>query len=80
MVETHATPLGPGVDGRPRTAVIEAVIAQSDRAGFRHVDRRAGHSAVDAVGPLVDCGRTTWCMRSADGVRCGPRETADLTG
>lgn len=36
VVETHATPLGPGRDGRPRTAVIEAVIAQSDRAGFRH--------------------------------------------
>ena len=36
VVETHATPLGPGRDGRPRTAVIEAVVAQSDRAGFRH--------------------------------------------
>ena len=36
VVETHATPLGPGPDGRPRTAVIEAVIAQSDRTGFKH--------------------------------------------
>lgn len=36
VVETHATPLGPGTDGRPRTAVIEAVIAQSDRTGFRY--------------------------------------------
>jgi hypothetical protein len=35
VVETHATPLGPGSDGRPRTAVIEAVIAQSDRTGFK---------------------------------------------
>ena len=35
VVETHATPLGPGPDGRPRTAVIEAVIASSDRAGFQ---------------------------------------------
>lgn len=35
VVETHATPLGPGPDGRPRTAVIEAVVAQSDRTGFR---------------------------------------------
>jgi hypothetical protein len=34
VVETHATPIGPGPDGRARTAVIEAVIAQSDRAGF----------------------------------------------
>jgi hypothetical protein len=34
VVETHATPLGDGPDGRPRTAVIEAVIAQSDRTGF----------------------------------------------
>ena len=35
VVETHATPIGPGPDGRPRTAVIEAVIAQSDRTGFQ---------------------------------------------
>lgn len=34
VVETHATPLGPGRDGRPRTAVIEAVIATSARPGF----------------------------------------------
>ena len=31
VVETHATPVGPGPDGRPRTAVLEAVIAHSDR-------------------------------------------------
>lgn len=36
VVETHATPLGPGIDGRPRTAVIEAVIAHSHRTGFRY--------------------------------------------
>ncbi|MGV0791818.1 DUF5914 domain-containing protein [Mycolicibacterium sp. XJ1819] len=34
VVETHATPLGPGPDGLPRTAVVEAVIAHSDRPGF----------------------------------------------
>lgn len=34
VVETHATPLGRGPDGRPRTAVIEAVIAHSQRPGF----------------------------------------------
>jgi hypothetical protein len=34
VVETHATPLGPGRDGRPRTAVVEAVIATSTRPGF----------------------------------------------
>ncbi|APE14358.1 DUF5914 domain-containing protein [Mycolicibacterium pallens] len=36
VVETHATPIGPGPDGRPRTAVIEAVVAQSDRTGFHY--------------------------------------------
>lgn len=42
VVETHATPRGTGRDGRPRTAVIEAVIASSDRPGFalaRHAGR-----------------------------------------
>jgi nitrite reductase/ring-hydroxylating ferredoxin subunit len=34
VVETHATPLGRGPDGRPRTAVIEAVVAGSPRPGF----------------------------------------------
>lgn len=37
VVETHATPVGPG----PRTAVIEAVIAHSDRSGFAHTRRAA---------------------------------------
>ncbi|ODT98272.1 MAG: 2Fe-2S ferredoxin [Pseudonocardia sp. SCN 72-86] len=39
VVETHATPLRPGPDGLPRTAMIEATIATSDRAGFRHARR-----------------------------------------
>ncbi|WP_409494568.1 DUF5914 domain-containing protein [Amycolatopsis sp. cmx-11-12] len=34
VVETHATPRGNGPDGRPRTAVVEAVVASSDRRGF----------------------------------------------
>ncbi|MFI8170538.1 DUF5914 domain-containing protein [Streptomyces sp. NPDC085931] len=34
VVETHATPLTAGADPRPRTAVIEAVVAASDRRGF----------------------------------------------
>ncbi len=34
VVETHATPLGPDASGRPRTAVVEAVVAASDRRGF----------------------------------------------
>jgi hypothetical protein len=42
VVETHATPLGPGADGLPRTAVVEAVVAHSDRPGFAH----ALHGAV----------------------------------
>ncbi|WP_067804914.1 DUF5914 domain-containing protein [Nocardia beijingensis] len=39
VVETHATPLGPGPDGRARTAVIEAVIANSERPGFKYARR-----------------------------------------
>jgi nitrite reductase/ring-hydroxylating ferredoxin subunit len=35
VVETHATPIDPAPDGRPRVAVLEAVIAHSDRPGFR---------------------------------------------
>lgn len=34
VVETHATPLGVDHWGRARTAVIEAVVAHSDRPGF----------------------------------------------
>ncbi|MFC9250801.1 DUF5914 domain-containing protein [Amycolatopsis thailandensis] len=41
VVETHATPLGAGPDGRPRTAVIEATIATSDRPGFAMATRIA---------------------------------------
>ena len=35
VVETHATPIGPGPDGRPRTMMVEATIAHSDRPGFK---------------------------------------------
>ncbi|WIX76878.1 DUF5914 domain-containing protein [Amycolatopsis carbonis] len=48
VVETHATPLGVGVDGRPRTAVIEAVVAASERAGFAVARKAAG-----ALRPLI---------------------------
>ncbi|NMH93599.1 Rieske (2Fe-2S) protein [Pseudonocardia bannensis] len=48
VVETHATPLRPGPDGLPRTAVIEAVVAHSERPGFAHVRRVAG-----ALRPLI---------------------------
>jgi hypothetical protein len=41
VVETHATPIGLDSDGRPRTAVIEAVIAHSDRTGFKRARRAA---------------------------------------
>ena len=34
VVETHATPLTPPGDPRPRTAVVEAVLATSGRPGF----------------------------------------------
>ena len=39
VVETHATPLAPHPDGRPRTAVVEATIAHSARPGFVHARR-----------------------------------------
>lgn len=45
VVETHATPLGPGPDGRPRTAVIEAVIAHSDRPRFSYAPRATAVAA-----------------------------------
>jgi nitrite reductase/ring-hydroxylating ferredoxin subunit len=41
VVETHATPIGLGPDGRPRTAVLEAVIAHSERTGFKRARRAA---------------------------------------
>lgn len=41
VVETHATPVGPGANGLPRTAVLEAVIAHSDRPGFVQALRAA---------------------------------------
>lgn len=48
VVETHATPLRQGPDGRPRTAVIEAVVAHSDRVGFAVARPLAG-----ALRPLI---------------------------
>jgi hypothetical protein len=48
VVETHATPLGHGPDGRPRTAVIEAVVAHSGRPGFA-LARRASPALRPAV-------------------------------
>ncbi|MFC0626457.1 DUF5914 domain-containing protein [Kribbella deserti] len=41
VVETHATPLSPAADGTPRTAVIEATVAASERPGFQ-LARSAG--------------------------------------
>ncbi|MDT0609295.1 DUF5914 domain-containing protein [Streptomyces lancefieldiae] len=41
VVESHATPLGPDESGRPRTAVVEAVLATSDRPGFPALRRLA---------------------------------------
>jgi hypothetical protein len=35
VVETHATPLGVGDDGRPLTMITEATIAYSPRPGFQ---------------------------------------------
>jgi hypothetical protein len=56
VVETHATPLRPGPDGRPRTAVVEAVVAHSDRPGFGHARRVAA-----ALRPLMSAAaRRLW--------------------
>lgn len=48
VVETHATPIGPGTDGLPRVAVIEAVIAQSPRPGFQFA-----HKLAPVIRPLM---------------------------
>ncbi|MEU9233961.1 DUF5914 domain-containing protein [Streptomyces subrutilus] len=48
VVETHATPLGSGRDGRPRTRVTEAVVAVSDRPGFA-----LARTAAPVLRPLV---------------------------
>ncbi|WP_189828117.1 DUF5914 domain-containing protein [Streptomyces finlayi] len=48
VVETHATPLGPDASGRPRTAVVEAVVAASDRRGFA-----VARAAAPALRPLM---------------------------
>ncbi|WP_339135047.1 DUF5914 domain-containing protein [Streptomyces sp. f51] len=48
VVETHATPLGADERGRPRTAVIEAIVATSGRRGFT-----AARSAAPLMRPLM---------------------------
>jgi len=41
VVETHATPLGLGPDGKPRTMMVEATVATSERVGFTVARRLA---------------------------------------
>lgn len=48
VVETHATPLGTDDRGRPRTVVIEAIVAASDRRGFT-----AARAAAPLMRPLM---------------------------
>ncbi|MEU8825412.1 DUF5914 domain-containing protein [Streptomyces sp. NPDC048636] len=48
VVETHATPLTGAGDERPRTAVVEAVVAASDRRGFG-----LARAAAPALRPLM---------------------------
>ncbi|MCT2594810.1 Rieske (2Fe-2S) protein [Streptomyces sp. N2-109] len=48
VVETHATPLTGEADERPRTAVVEAVVAASDRRGFA-----LARAAAPALRPLM---------------------------
>jgi hypothetical protein len=56
VVETHATPIGLGPDNRPRTAVIEAVVAHSDRAGFK----QARHAAPLITGLMRIAASRLW--------------------
>src|SRR6202012_2214891 len=48
VVETHATPLGRGPDGRPRRGVTEPLVAPSARPGFA-LARRAAPALRPAV-------------------------------
>ncbi|MDT9685234.1 DUF5914 domain-containing protein [Streptomyces sp. TRM76323] len=48
VVETHATPLTAPASPRPRTAVVEAVVASSDRRGFA-----LARAAAPLLRPLV---------------------------
>ncbi|OON71869.1 DUF5914 domain-containing protein [Streptomyces tsukubensis] len=48
VVETHATPLAADRQGRPRTAVVEAVVAVSGRPGFA-----LARAAAPALRPLM---------------------------
>ncbi|MDT7642279.1 MAG: hypothetical protein QOC83_6567, partial [Pseudonocardiales bacterium] len=48
VVETHATPLGTGPDGAPRTAVVEATLAHSARTGFA-----VARAAAPLLRPLI---------------------------
>jgi hypothetical protein len=48
VVETHATPRGQGPDGRPRTAVIDAIVADSNRRGFT-----LARTAAPALRPIM---------------------------
>ncbi|MFI1292810.1 DUF5914 domain-containing protein [Streptomyces sp. NPDC020792] len=48
VVETHATPLTAEADEQPRTAVVEAVVAASDRRGFA-----LARSVAPALRPLM---------------------------
>lgn len=56
VVETHATPLGLDRDGRPRTSVVEATIATSDRPGFA----LTRHAGALMRGPMRHTARRLW--------------------
>lgn len=75
VVETHATPIGLGRDDRPRTAILEAVIAHSDRPGFAHA-LRAGR----LIAPLMRHAATRlWRDDLAYAERRYDRRSADRT-
>ena len=76
VVETHATPLAPHPDGRPRTAVIEATIAHSSRRGFAKVRRGERLARPVMEWAAGGCGSRTSSMPSAS-TRCGRPGAAD---
>ena len=70
VVETHATPRGRGTDGRPRTAVIEAVVAGPAGRDSRSPGPWRPRCGRSYGGPRPGCGAMTSPTLSA-GISCG---------
>jgi hypothetical protein len=79
VVETHATPIGLGPDNRPRTAVIEAVIAHSERTGFKRLDALPRRFPDLCALPRRGCGETISPTPSAF-ISCGRADVLSPAG